>query len=1489
MVNKQYTIGLDIGTNSVGWAVIDNEFNLASGKKHINDNGVSKRSRTNLWGVRLFSEADTAADRRLKRGMRRRIARRKERLNYLRGLFENEILKFDDSFFIRMDESFLKADDKGTKTFSYRDENGHLQTRTVESDKPVTYPLFNGKIGEGESYGDEATYYEAYPTIYHLRQRLIENPAQADLRLVYLALHHMMKYRGHFVNQGQQFDLENINVAQNLAEALQAFDDSSMFKFYLSDKDQEAANEILKNKDWSASKKAYELNELYAIDAETVYRGENNDTGFAAQFDALGTDKKKQKWLDEKQKQIKTYFTAIVGNTLSVKDIFANSEYDSKVQEGFPEKIKYSNETFDDQLLELETYLTDGEMEVIRAGKRVYEALVLSGILTQPTLSASMIEKYDLHKNQLRALKQFARAVSPEFYDALFNTYKDDKGKEKSGVYLKYVSGEGDPAKKTSREVFYEELRKAFESEFAGLKFPAVDKEFDFSKTTLSMAQQQFVENMYREIKLENYLPKQRQSDNGAIPYQVHEYELVKIIENQVAYYPFLGQQTEVEYENDEGEFKTESEYKIQALFKFRIPYYVGTLAKRPGWRNEDGMLTKTDTVAKNSWVVRKSDEKVTPWNFSEVVDKEASAVNFIERMTNFDTYLPNEKVLPKNSLLYQEFTIYNELMSSGYFQGGKKFYFTPKQRKEIVDNLFKKNRKVTAKKMVDYLRSVEEVTVGIKELFGIDTFVSSPSYNASYGTYLDLMKAGISDEMIVDYPGVLEEIIKWQTIFEDKKVLKKTIRTANESKWHGLLSDSQINALAKKHYTGWGRLSRKLLDGLKTSEGKTIIQSLKEGSYLNFMRLLEDKKIADQIATAQSGNVKPDSLSYEMVEQLAGSPATKKGIWQSLRIIKELERFLGRESIGKVVIEMGRDDQNGRRTNSRKRQIETFYAKFKESTGEAIEAELGAQLKNADDKALADEKVFLYFLQNGKSMYSGEPLDLSRLSEYQVDHIVPQTYVKDDSIDNKVLVTVRDNQNKGGDTPSATVVGHMTDYWEMLAKNGQVSPRKLSNLKKGKIGDKQREGFINRQLVENRQITKNVANILTNYFKGTKTLVLTPKAGLTTQLRSGKVYLVNPNYDSKAAQAEGRDYKVLKFIEKELHAPFVKNRDLNDYHHAHDAYLNAFVGQYVYMAYPALKNAWVYGEYTRNADEAFGKWASQRRESSLQLLSGMADAEWQLTDEETNETVTFERDEMFAQMAKTLTYRNINIVKKTEIQTGKFGDESVYKADAKAKNFSNGLKQSYPASKYGGTKAPISAITVVTQDAKGNVKPISVSAVEYDMYMATDDKLSWLRERNPNVATVLVEALPKYAKYTLPNKGTRLVASYQEAQNAAELPMIDLSGLNSGDDLVSLFDSLAKFIVTNGLFTEAKSDLLVGKMRNAFIGLQDAEEQKKVLSELLGVTKGSNQNLKALSGIGLGTTAQQLKTGNTITNGSQLIYESVTGLYQSRVLLTAE
>ena len=79
--NKQpYYIGLDMGTSSVGWAVTDASYNVI--KKH----GKA------LWGVRLFEEAQTAAERRIHRTARRRTQRRKQRLALLQELFAKEFL-----------------------------------------------------------------------------------------------------------------------------------------------------------------------------------------------------------------------------------------------------------------------------------------------------------------------------------------------------------------------------------------------------------------------------------------------------------------------------------------------------------------------------------------------------------------------------------------------------------------------------------------------------------------------------------------------------------------------------------------------------------------------------------------------------------------------------------------------------------------------------------------------------------------------------------------------------------------------------------------------------------------------------------------------------------------------------------------------------------------------------------------------------------------------------------------------------------------------------------------------------------------------------------------------------------------------------------------------------------------------------------------------------------------------------------------------------
>ena len=78
---SDYYMGIDIGTNSVGWAVTDQEYNILKFK--------GKR----MWGIRLFESADTAEERRVKRANRRRLARRKKRIELLQELFAEEIYK----------------------------------------------------------------------------------------------------------------------------------------------------------------------------------------------------------------------------------------------------------------------------------------------------------------------------------------------------------------------------------------------------------------------------------------------------------------------------------------------------------------------------------------------------------------------------------------------------------------------------------------------------------------------------------------------------------------------------------------------------------------------------------------------------------------------------------------------------------------------------------------------------------------------------------------------------------------------------------------------------------------------------------------------------------------------------------------------------------------------------------------------------------------------------------------------------------------------------------------------------------------------------------------------------------------------------------------------------------------------------------------------------------------------------------------------------
>ena len=202
-------------------------------------------------------------------------------------------------------------------------------------------------------------------------------------------------------------------------------------------------------------------------------------------------------------------------------------------------------------------------------------------------------------------------------------------------------------------------------------------------------------------------MPLQVSKDNSVIPYQVHDIELKKILENAKKHYTFLNKKDE--------QGITISE-KIIQLFEFRIPYYVGPL---------------NTSVGTNSWMVRKKDGPIRPWNFDEIVDESQSAEKFIRRMTNKCTYLIGKDVLPKHSLLYSEFMVWNEL-------NNLKIENEPlvvETKIKLFNDLFLKQKQVTPKKILEFLKC-EGYRVEQKDISGIDQ-----RFKSSLGSYLEMKK----------------------------------------------------------------------------------------------------------------------------------------------------------------------------------------------------------------------------------------------------------------------------------------------------------------------------------------------------------------------------------------------------------------------------------------------------------------------------------------------------------------------------------------------------------------------------------------------------------------------------------------------------------------------------------------------------------------------------------------------------------------------------
>lgn len=388
----------------------------------------------------------------------------------------------------------------------------------------------------------------------------------------------------------------------------------------------------------------------------------------------------------------------------------------------------------------------------------------------------------------------------------------------------------------------------------------------------------------------ESFLPLQVTKDNGVIPHQVNEIELKKILENAQTYLPFL---------NCKDESGMSVKEKIICIFEFRVPYYVGPLNT---YKN------------KNAWAVRKEKGIIKPWNIDKKIDFNQSGERFIRRMTNKCTYLIGKDVLPKNSLLYSEYMVWNEI--NNIKLGAEKMDIVLKQA--MFDTLFKRKKHVKKKDILEFLQS-EGVDVDREQISGIDITIKS-----SLSSYHDFRKIFGEEVELYRTKQMIEKIILWITIYGDEiQMLKSIIRKNYSSKE---ISEEQLKKIIRLNYQGWGRLSKEFLSELEgadteTGEVYTIISALRSTNH-NLMQLLSQRyTFRETVENINFQNKREcTSLTYEsMMEDRVASPAVKRAAWQTVLIAKEIKKIMGKAP-EKVFVEMTRAGEKKKRTISRKK-----------------------------------------------------------------------------------------------------------------------------------------------------------------------------------------------------------------------------------------------------------------------------------------------------------------------------------------------------------------------------------------------------------------------------------------------------------------------------------------------------------------------------------------------------------------------------------------
>ena len=388
----------------------------------------------------------------------------------------------------------------------------------------------------------------------------------------------------------------------------------------------------------------------------------------------------------------------------------------------------------------------------------------------------------------------------------------------------------------------------------------------------------------------------------------------------------------------------------------------------------------------------------------------------------------------------------------------------------------------------------------------------------------------------------------------------------------------------------------------LSTKAMRKIYPYIKENKYSTACELAGYRHSKDSI-TKEENEQRPLKDRLELLPKNSlRNPVVEKILNQMINVVNALldknRKTDPNFKFDEIRIELARElKKNAKERAEMTSQINKAKGE-NEKIVETIRKDFG--ILNPTRNDIVKYKLYQELAFNGyKDLYTNTKIDYHKLfsKEYDVDHIIPQSRLFDDSFSNKVLVPRQSNLDKGNNTAFDYMSRQSKEDFETylsvvdnLYKEGKISKAKYQKLlkKESEIG----EGFIERDLRDSQYIAKKAKEILNEIARH----VVATSGSITDRLREdwGLINVMKeinlPKYRALGMtefqeRKDGNKVEVIK--------DWTKRNDHR--HHAMDALTVAFTKrQYIsYLNYLNARYNTTHKEHhnIKGIEEKFTEW----------------------------------------------------------------------------------------------------------------------------------------------------------------------------------------------------------------------------------------------------------------------------------------------------------